>query len=429
MAIFKNHKVGINDLLGVIPEALLSYLSENTKVDYYSKILHGKKLFYLLMYGILENDRLSQRTLEDTFNDPVFKMLFGLDQSESIRRSSISERLSKIDSDYFKQIYECIYEQFSEFYSCSDKEKYNLIRVDSTIISDVSGKMFEGIGNCGGKAVKYTMGFDGVLPCEINIFTEPQYSNEDMALPEVVRSHVKQENDHQNIYVLDRGLQSTRTMKAFNKESVQFIVRSKENRKYVELDSLIEDGSSSDLGSLTLLKDNMVYLYTGVPINNKKGNLHYRQELVEVPFRLIITHYINEPGKQFWFITNNFDLSAQEITDAYRRRWDIEVFFRFIKQELNVSHLISLNKNGIKVMLYMTLIVAMLILIYKHSNNIGYKTAKRRFKMEIRNLIISMSIVECGGDPSIETKNDRKIFLPTTYAYFMGFFYYPDKEK
>lgn len=65
MALFKDHKVGVSQLLGVIPEALLSHLSETTKVDYYSKILHGKKLFYLLMYGILENDRLSQRTLED----------------------------------------------------------------------------------------------------------------------------------------------------------------------------------------------------------------------------------------------------------------------------------------------------------------------------------------------------------------------------
>ncbi|KAA6317208.1 hypothetical protein EZS27_032604, partial [termite gut metagenome] len=36
MSIFKDHKVGINQLLGVIPEALLSHLSETTKVDYYS---------------------------------------------------------------------------------------------------------------------------------------------------------------------------------------------------------------------------------------------------------------------------------------------------------------------------------------------------------------------------------------------------------
>ena len=100
-------------------------------------------------------------------------------------------------------------------------------------------------------------------------------------------------------------------------------------------------------------------------------------------------------------VTNNFEYSAKEITQAYRRRWDIEVFFRFIKQELNVSHLVSLNKNGIQVMLYMTLIVAMLILIYKNANNIGYKTAKRRFKMEVRNLAIAMIIIKSGGDPNI----------------------------
>jgi hypothetical protein len=64
-------------------------------------------------------------------------------------------------------------------------------------------------------------------------------------------------------------------------------------------------------------------------------------------------------------------------------------------------HLVSLNKNGIEVILYMTLIVAMLILIYKHTNGIGYKTAKRRFTIEMRNLTISMIVIHCGGDPSI----------------------------
>ena len=403
MAIFKDHKIGITQLLGVIPEALLSHLSENTKVDYYSKVLHGKKLFYLLMYGILENDRLSQRTLEDTFNDPVFKMLFNLDQAESVCRSSISERLSKIDPDYFRQIYECIYDQFSEAYLQSEQLKYNLIRVDSSMVSEACSKLqVEGIDHKNGKkSVKYSVAFDGILPGEALVFTESKYSNEDTALPQVVRSHVKQETNHLNIYVLDRGLQSTRTMKDFTKESVFFIVRAKENRKYIELESLIVENSDSDLGELTLLKDSKVFLYTSKLINNKRGNTHYREELVETPLRLIVTQSKDDPNKQFWFISNEFDLSAKEIAEAYRRRWDIEVFFRFIKQELNVSHLVSLNRNGIQVMLYMTLIVAMLILIYKHANNIGYKTAKRRFTMEIRDLIISMIIVKCGGDPNI----------------------------
>ena len=55
-------------------------------------------------------------------------------------------------------------------------------------------------------------------------------------------------------------------------------------------------------------------------------------------------------------------------------------------------------------MMYMTLIVAMLILIYKKVNNIGYKTAKRRFAMEVRNLAIALIVSQCGGDPDLMFK-------------------------
>lgn len=402
MALFKDHKVGVNHLLGVIPESLLANLSKTTKVDHYAKVLHGKKLFYLLMYGILENEKLSQRTLEDTFNDSVFKLLFNLDEEEKVRRSSISERLSKINPDYFKQIYECIYEQFSESYSLTEREKYNLIRVDSSMVSETVGKLVEGLDNKSGKkAVKYSIAFDGVLPCDLNVFTSPSYASEDIALPEAVMNHVKKENNHKNIYVMDRGLQSTRTMKTFSKDNIAFICRVKENRKYVELESLIAKNQNLDLGESTLIKDCKVQLYTGILINNKRGKTHHKQELVDHNFRLVIVQSKAEHDKQFYLLTNDFEISAKEIAQAYRRRWDIEVFFRFLKQEMNVSHLVSLNKNGIQVMLYMTLIVAMLILIYKKANKIGYKTAKRRFSMEIRDLAIAIIVVQCGGDPKL----------------------------
>jgi len=401
MAIFKDHKISIKQLLGYIPEALIANLSLTTKIDHYAKVLHGNKLFYLLLYGILDNEKLSQRTLEDTFNDSVFKVLFNLDEDERIRRSSISERLSKIDPDYFRQIYECIYEQFSELYSPTEREKYNLIRVDSTMVSETVGKLTEGLDNKGGKkAVKYSISFDGILPCDSKVFTSVAYGSEDIALPEAVINHVKKETGHQNIYVMDRGLQSIRNMKAFSENAITFICRSKENKKFVELESFLTRDQQLDIGESVLLKDSKVQLYTGVPVNNKRGNKHYRQELVDSPFRLIIVEGKLE-GKKYWFLTNDFELSAAEIAQAYRRRWDIEVFFRFLKQELNVSHLVSLNRNGIQVMLYMTLIVAMLLLIYKKANNIGYKTAKRRFGMEIRDLAIALIVVQCGGDPGL----------------------------
>jgi IS4 transposase len=131
--------------------------------------------------------------------------------------------------------------------------------------------------------------------------------------------------------------------------------------------------------------------------------VHHREEKVETQFRLVVIR--NEKiKKEFWFLTNEFELTAKEIADYYRKRWDIEVFFRFLKQELNLSHLVSLNKNGIEVMVYMTMIAAMLLLIYKKANALGYKTAKRRISMELRDMITEILIIFAGGNPKIVFK-------------------------
>ncbi len=399
MSVFKDHKISLKQVLEFIPEALLNHLSTTTKVDYYSKILHGKKMFYLLLFCIYDNEKLSQRTLEDTFNGSGFKALFGLGEDEKIRRSSISERLSKIDPNYFKEIYEHMYERFSSFYSGTEIEKYNLIRVDSTIVSDTCVKLKEGIDQKNGKKlVKFSFSFDGILPSGVEVFNGQKYSSEENALPEAILKHALKEVDHDNIYVIDRGLQSTRAMKYFDEKSIKFIIRSKENRKFEELESFLDAENVQKWDDWHLVKDSKVKLYIGKPIQNKSGNTHYREEKVETEFRLVVIEN-EKTNKKFWFLTNEFDLSAKEISDYYRKRWDIEVFFRFMKQELNLSHLISLNKNGIEVMVYMTMIAAMLLLIYKKVNDLGYKTAKRRIKIELSDMITAILIIFAGGDP------------------------------
>lgn len=400
MSVFKDHKISLKDVLKFIPEALLTHLSASTKVDHYSKVLHGKKMFYLLLFCIFDNEKLSQRTLEDTFNSSGFKALFGLGEEEKVRRSSISERLSKIDPNYFKEIYEQIYERFSSLYDKSEIEKYNLLRVDSTIVADTCCKLKEGIDQKSGKKlVKFSFSFDGILPSAVEIFTGQKYSAEDNALAAAVLSQVKKQEHHDNIYVIDRGLQSTRTMKDFEEKNLKFIIRSKENRKFEEIESFLETENPLKWDDWEVIKDSKVKLYTGKPIQNKRGNIHHREEKVETDFRLVVIKN-QKTCKEFWFITNEFELSAKEISDYYRKRWDIEVFFRFMKQELNLSHLVSLNKNGIEVMLYMTMIASMLLLIYKKANNLGYKTAKRRIAMELRNMITAILILFAGGDPA-----------------------------
>ena len=92
-----------------------------------------------------------------------------------------------------------------------------------------------------------------------------------------------------------------------------------------------------------------IYKYQETVLEN--GKKSKQMKLVDEEFRII--RFKSKQKEEILLITNCFHLSASDIADIYKRRWDIEVFFRFIKQELNFSHFISLNENGIQIVMYM----------------------------------------------------------------------------
>lgn len=109
---YTGQKINVQKIMGLIPDDLLSTLSKDTKVDYCAKSLYGERIFNLLLYGILTTDRTSQRTLEDLFKTDLFKTMFCYDAEMKISHSSISTRLSKIDSEFFRLVYENICKEF-----------------------------------------------------------------------------------------------------------------------------------------------------------------------------------------------------------------------------------------------------------------------------------------------------------------------------
>jgi len=122
-------------------------------------------------------------------------------------------------------------------------------------------------------------------------------------------------------------------------------------------------------------------------------------------FLCLIKATEKESGNKIYFLTNNSTFTSQQIADIYKKRWEIEVFFKFIKQYLNFSHLVSRNINGIKVMLYMTLISSILLTVYKKANNLkGYKIPKMKFAQELEVLIIKDIVSRCGGNPDLVNK-------------------------
>lgn len=72
------------------------------------------------------------------------------------------------------------------------------------------------------------------------------------------------------------------------------------------------------------------------------------------PLRLIET--VDSEGKEILIITNDFNLDAEEIADIYRYRWQIEIFFKWIKQHLCVKHFYSTSQHAVELQLYIALI-------------------------------------------------------------------------
>jgi len=424
LAMYPGQKINVQKILGLIPDGLLSTLSKDTKIDYCAKVLYGKRIFNLLLYGLLTTDRTSQRTLEDLFKSDLFKTMFSYDAGMKISRSSISTRLSTIDPEFFRLAYEGIYSEFSKFFPKEEQLKYRIIRVDSSMVAETCNKLKKGLspGRKYGKTseevvkqVKYTIAFDGLTACDFKVFTDPSYTSEDRAIPEVVLLNASKEGSTTNIYTFDRGVSSIANFSSFNNAHIPFVGRLKTDRRFdiVTLDYPSE--SDRDLGELKLISSQIVHLYGKHHVDKQNT---YRLIVAERKEKIVTTPPSNigrvkKKENVFYFISNDLELSPKEIADIYKQRWDIEVFFRFIKQELNASHFLSVSENGIKVMLYMTLIASMLVLLYKKINDLGYKTAKRRFTIELWEALITIIVKECGGDPALMNKTYfRKFAVP-----------------
>ena len=397
MALF-NHKIRLIDIIREIPDAELSRLAKETHVDYYSKVLNGKLMFYLLMYGMLKIDRMSQRGLADAFSSPMFRMLFNTGSKKEISHSSISERLSVIELDFFIRAYDSIYKRFNSLYSKKEIAGMSLQRVDSTLVADAGNKLLQGL-TCGNvdnkkKMIKYTVAFDGMFASFSQTHSQTRYNNESVAIPENIINHFKKEKDHAKVYVFDRGVNSgLKFAELKNTDNLLFVGRLLENRKL----KIVEKRALDEFEHGELLQDDLVQVYAAPRETDNKGKVSKKYILVDDVFRVI--RFKPEKTKEaILLITNITNLPADTIAEMYKRRWDIEVFFRFLKQELNFSHFVSLNENGIQVIMYMTMITAMLTMIYKKENEIGYKTAVRRMGIELETLIMAIVVVQSGGD-------------------------------
>ena len=369
--------VSVKELLELIPNDLINNLAEELVIDKWVRKLKGDYLFKLVLFSILSSERLSLRIMENNFEDPLFRLLAPAVAADEVTWAGIRDRLMKINSVFFQKLYESVYKKARELYGVRQLSKYHIRKYDSTMIATFS-HLLEGmkVGNTkkGKEQVKLTTEFrDGFL-IQMHFYKDQKHLSEETALKEVIKEMPKEED---SIRVFDKGLKSRDTFEDFDNENILFVTRINENSRYEVIKPHGVNDSFQDNEELELIEDNVVKLYKSG--ENNPCNKEFR----------LIKYHIKGKDKMLLFLTNVWDIEPAQIAAIYKQRWDIEVLFRFMKQEMNLTHFVCNDSNAIQVMLHCTMIAAMLVLIYKKLNGIkSYKKAKIRFFKELLYLIL-----------------------------------------
>jgi transposase len=149
------------------------------------------------------------------------------------------------------------------------------------------------------------------------------------------------------IYVMDRGYVDFKRLYRFNQANAFFVTRAKTNMKYHRVYSATADKTMGVQADQTIALDGF---YT---------RRDYPQHMRRVRF------CDPETGKRLVFLTNNFTLPAATIAAIYKQRWQVELFFKWIKQNLRIKHFYGTSANAVKTQIWIAVCVYVLAAIIK----------------------------------------------------------------
>ena len=170
-------------------------------------------------------------------------------------------------------------------------------------------------------------------------------------------------------YVMDKAYIDFSRLYAIHLQKAFFVTRAKENLRFKRMYSRPADKAKG-----------VKYDQTG------KLEGHYSKKGYPEKLRRI-KYYDRETEKEFVFLTNNTDLDATEIALLYKKRWEVELFFKWMKQHLRIKSFWGTSMNAVKVQIYCAIIAYCLVAI------IGNRLKSQRRIYEILQ-ILSISLLD-----------------------------------
>ena len=158
-------------------------------------------------------------------------------------------------------------------------------------------------------------------------------------------------------YIMDRGYLDFGRLFQIHQAGAFFVIRAKRNTLFKRQYSHEVSAEAKSCG----VKCDQTIMLTGV--NSPKD---YPDQLRRIKYHDATT------GKTFSFLTNNFNVPAQTIAELYRHRWQVELFFKWIKQHLRIKSFFGTSENAVKSQIWIAVSVYVLVAIIK-----------KRMKLEI----------------------------------------------
>jgi IS4 transposase len=337
------------NILPITPR-LLSRCNRPLQMEFEDQL---KALVYFHLEEHTSGRHLIQTMQEDDFARSVIAPKGGIQKSsffEAMHERSLEQFLF-VFQELQKQAAITIPQKFIEF--------GKLVAIDGSLI-DASLSMAWADYRKGAKKAKTHIGFD------INRGIPQKFYLTDGKGAE--RPFVSKILEPGETGIMDRGYQSHQNFDLFQDEGKHFVCRIKEKTKITILEDLNPATPS------IVFSDAMVLL-------GQKG-INQTQK----PVRLV--GYQIE-GNKFYIATDRFDLTAEQIAQVYKLRWDIEVFFGWWKRHLRVYHLISRSRHGLMIQILAGLITYLLLAIYCHEEH-GERVSIRRVR-QLRSKILNES--------------------------------------
>lgn len=335
-------KTSFEQWFSPISSKKIEELVEAYQLNYYTKKLHIASFLKLFVFAQLNETESLRAVSETLFSDDLQKTT----NLESISFSQLGRRLNQIPTEVFQELFLDLVAQIHE------KSQYEQRRKTTTPLKIIDSSTLP-LNLNNHKWAEFRKTKSGIKLHLRLVYVEKGCSYPDKAVLTNAKEHDRGQlevlvDDKECMYVFDRGYLDYERFDRMTDDGYFFVSRLRKNAVTHSIETFHLPKESS------VLSDEMISLGTA-------------QSLAGNEFRLL--KVMDSKGNELHLITNRFDLSADEIAELYKSRWAIELFFKWLKQHLNIKKFYAQSEQGVHNQVHIAMIVYCLYVLAQLNTN------------------------------------------------------------